>query len=153
MKLRIGFLWIMSLCFVGAAPAFASYQDEIGAGVEEVWQSAREILKPYGIQKEVYKKKVLETKWIEDRIERSRGILKKVASEMYLRQYKIKVELTPLPDRTGIKVSGSFREKPLEAPPAVSWRPIKPGLQDYDLERDFFFHILEKVQQLRTQSP
>jgi hypothetical protein len=130
----------------------AAYTEVIEILPEEAWQATREALLEYGIHKENYLKKEIETKWQEDTVTRSRGILKKVTKSTFKRRYRIRVKLLKQGERaTHIEVVGVFQEKPLTGNPSLMWKKIRPDVKDYDIERDFFYKILKKLEQLRNK--
>ena len=130
-----------------------AYSDEISAPVEEVWQAVQETLKPYGMKKIDPQKNEIESRWIQDRVKRSRGILKAVASQIYTRRYRLKIRLKPLAHLTGVEVRGRFEERPLDSPPSGKWRRYKLQAVDYDIERDFFMQILKGLEIHRQNEP
>jgi hypothetical protein len=148
-KLLAG-LWLLGFLF--PAPGWAVYSDELGVPVEEVWQAALIALKPSGIRKADFDKKVIETKWVEDRVVRSRGLLKKVTGENILRRSKFKVTFKTVGIATEIRIEGVFRDKPHSTGPMVSWRKVKPELQDIKLEQALFFKILKALEELKRKS-
>lgn len=129
-----------------------AYSDEISAPLEEVWQGVQEAMKPYGIKKMDRDKNEIQSRWIEDRVKRSRGLLKRVASQLYARRYRLKVRLKPLAHLTAVNVRGTFEERPLDSAPAVHWRSYKLQSSDYEVERDFFMQLLKTLQS-RRQNP
>lgn len=123
--------------------AFAVYSDQIGAPIEEVWQAAKDSLKPYGIQKENLLKKHFETRWVEERVVRSSGLLKKVASRIYRLRYRIRLEFVEDAKGTAVEVRGTYQQKPLDGSPSSRWQSTRP---ERDLEREFFYKVLRQVE-------
>ena len=126
--------------------AFALYSDQIGAPVEEVWQAAKDVSQGYGIQKDDPVKKNLETRWVEDRVVRSSGLLKNVASRIYRLRYRMRAQLVEDSQGTKIEIKGTYEQKPLDASPSSRWEPTRP---EHDLERDFFHKILTQIETTR----
>ncbi|HXV28610.1 MAG TPA: hypothetical protein VD913_06575 [bacterium] len=149
-KIIGGFL-VLSLL---GCPALGAYTDEIEAGVDEVWKAAQDVLKPYGIRKMLPEDKRLETKWIEDRVVRETRLLpigpNKKLKHTNDRRYRIRVQLDEKPSGVEVKVKGRFQIKPTEDLPQLRWRAVvKPELADYDVERQFFFKILKRIEDYR----
>ena len=151
MTLLLSILIILWAVFGGAGPLFA-YSDEISAPLEEVWQAVQETLAPYGIKKIKPHTNEIESRWIKDRVKRSRGLLKNVASQLYERRYRLKIRLNQAGGLTSVAIRGTFEEKPYDSPPAVHWQSYKLESSDYDAERNFFMQILKTLQS-RRQNP
>lgn len=136
---RIALLFMLVL----SSNAFALYTDQIGAPIEEVWQAAKDSLKSYGIKKEDLIKKHFETRWVEDRVVRSSGLLKKVASRIYILRYRMRLQFIEDAKGTKVEIQGTYRQKPLDGSPSSRWETTRP---ERDLERDFFYKVLRQVE-------
>ena len=144
MKTRM--IWILlasMLCL--PAPSVLAYDDDVQAGIEDVWQSACKLIQPIGIKKMDEKNKKLESKWTEDQIVQRNSLLKDITSQAYRRRYRMKISLREAGDNVHIEVRGEFEKKPVESPPQAPWRKLKKQMEDYDLERDFFMRILAQM--------
>ena len=133
-------------------PSAALHTDEIAAPYDKVWQAAYEALKPYGIRKANRENLTLESRWIEDRVTRSRGLLSRVAPKQYLRRYRFRIQLEKDYYSTHVKIGGTYQEKSTGAPPSVSWRTIRPEREEYQLERDLFMQILSRLEAQKMDS-
>ncbi len=129
-----------------------AYSDEISAPLEEVWQGVQETLKPYGIKNMNRDQGEIQSRWIQDRVKRSRGLLRKIASQIYARRYRLKVRLKPAAYLTTIEIRGTFEERPLDSPPAAQWRNYELQPVDYDVERDFFMQLLKTLEGRRQNA-
>ena len=130
-----------------------AYSDKIAVPIEEVWQAANEALAPYGVRRVNEEKKHIESDWMEDRVLRSRGLLKNIAAKLYQRRYRIRIQLAPEEDyATQVKIEGIFQERPLDAKPILSWRTVKRETADYKVEYDFFTKVLKQLETHRTPS-
>ncbi len=136
-------IWIALFFMLLSSNAFAIYSDQVGAPIEEVWQAAKDSMKPYGIQKEDLLKKHFETRWVEDRVVRSSGLLKKVASRIYRLRYRMRLEFVEDAKGTKVDVKGTYRQKPLDGSLSSRWETTRP---ERDLEREFFYKVLRQVE-------
>ncbi len=141
---KVGFLIVVSLLFCQFAQA--EYSDEIGAPADEIWTAAHEALKSYGFRKEDKKNWEMETRWTEDRVKRSGGLLKKFASQVYERRYRMKIHLLRKGDVTYLSVRGVFEIKPMHTGIAISWQKVRAQTPDYQMEQDFFMKILRQLE-------
>ena len=139
LRLAIFLTWLPS-------NAFALYSDQVAAPIEEVWQAAKDSLRDYGIRKDDSVKKHLETRWIEDRVVRSSGLLKKVASRPYRLRYRIHLDFVEDSRGTRVDVRGTYQQKPVDGSPSSRWETTRP---ERNLERDFFYKVLRKVETIR----
>ncbi len=156
LKIFLSFKPFFIFLFLGLSfcSSLQAYTDEVQAGFEEIWKAAEDVLTPYGIRKMSLEEKRLETKWIEDRVLRTRRLLP-VGSEvkikqLFARRYRIFVQLEDKPSGTQISVKGRFQIKSTEDVPQLRWNSVlKPQLVDYDVERDIFFKILRRLEDSR----
>lgn len=135
-------------------PGLWAYTDEIRAGFEEIWKAAEDVLTPSGIRKLSLEEKKIETKWIEDRVLRTRRLLpvgsKTQIKQLFARRYRIFVQFEENPSGIQIAVKGRFQIKSTEDVPQLRWNSVlKPQLVDYDVERDIFFKILRRLEDSR----
>lgn len=129
-----------------------AYAEEIMIPAEQVWESAKEVLKTPGFRKLDWDKKFMETKWTYDEVSRSRGIMKKLTSAWYERRYRMKIQFTELMGgATAVKITGVFQERPRDAGVNVGWSTYKLQSQDYDMERDVFFKILYALEKKKRE--
>lgn len=138
-------------------PRLEAYTDEIQASTEEIWKAVEDVLKPYGIRKVSVEEKRIETKWIQDRVLRSRRVLpigsKREIKQLFDRRYRILVQLDERPSSTQIAVKGRFQIKSPENIPQLHWNTVlKPQLVDYEVEREMFYKILRRVEDSRRGS-
>ena len=137
------------LLFAGflAFPSFlGAYSDEIAVPADEVWQAANQAAQPYGVQKADAGKKEIETRWIEDQVVRSSGLLKRFASQVVRRRYRLKIRLSQGTHTTTVRIQGIFQEKSYDAPPGILWESVQPESADYEAERILFQKILRKLE-------
>ena len=133
--------------------ACATYYDQVAVPSDEIFEAARQVLDAsYGIQKADSHKKSLQSQWYEDRVVRSRGLLKKFTQKAYHRRYRIHIQLKDTPEGTDVKVKGAFQEKSNDAPPGVPWRPVKTEGIDLQIEREIFSKILTQMEEIRMKA-
>ena len=143
---------VFLLSFWGLGTGYA-YVDQVNVKAEEVWAAAQEVLKTYGFKKVDAQARRLETKWITDRVVRSRGLLKKYASKTYERRYQIIVTVQQRDYDSEVSVRGVFQERPLENKQQLYlWKKYKPESADYDIERQTFMSILNRLELSRNGS-
>lgn len=131
-------------------PAFA-YTDQVTVKAEEVWAAAKDVVKQKKFEKIDEKNMVLETKWTQDRVIRSRGLLKGIASQSYERRYRITIKVVQRDYDTEVTVIGKFQERPVETNQhLILWRKYRPEGSDFDIERQTFMQILNRLQLNRT---
>lgn len=130
--------------------AFSEFSDRVDAPAEEIWAAVKEVLQPYGVRKEDGEKMKMETRWVEDRIVRSSGILKKITKTTYILRYRIHIEVKREEHMWPVlTIRGTYRQRRADAPIQVSWEKAHP---DTDLERDFFMRVLNKLEEKRKGS-
>ena len=126
------------------------YTDEIELKTEEVWLAVKEVFKPYGFFKLDEEKRELRTQWIEDTVVRSRSLLPfggfKEVRRTVNRRYQLSVKLKEIAGVVQVKINGKFQEQSREGRPQWTWRTVKPQSEDYDIERQYFFKILNHLQ-------
>lgn len=148
MKKQFYFLLLGICCFAGNTHA---YTDQVTVKADEAWAAALEVLKPKGFEKIDERNYTVETKWTQDRVIRSRGILKNIASQSYERRYRLTVKVIQRDYDTEIEVRGKFQERPVETNQhLILWRKYRPEGSDYDIERQVFMQILNRLQLNRT---
>lgn len=136
----------------GQSAAFA-YTDQITVKAPEAWEAAKEVLKPRGVKKIDEENYIIETKWVTDRVVRSRGMLKQFASQTYERRYRFRVKVTQRDYDTEIEVKGTFQERPHETNSSIlMWQSYRPEGIDYDVERQVFMQILNRLELARSSS-
>ncbi len=142
------FFFPLVLTFLLYAPfGYAEFSDRIQVPVQEVWEAAHEAITLYGIDKEEPEKGKLRTEWIEERVVRSSGILKKITKTTYVLNYRMEIQISQVEEGWSlVTVRGRYRQKALDAPMAARWKPARPGR---DLEREFFQKILIKLENKR----
>ena len=146
---KILFGLFLSLLFcAGTAQA---YLDEVTVKAEEAWGAAQEVLKVHGFKKLDEKHFTLETNWVTDRVVRSRGALKNFTSKTYDRRYRIVMKITQREYDSQIQITGVFQERPVENNQSLYlWQKYKPEGMDYDIERQVFMQILNRLELART---
>ena len=127
-----------------------SYSDQIQVKADELWKAAYTAIQPYGIWKSNEKKKTIQSRWIEDQVVRSNGILKNVTSQKVQRRYRLKVHLIEIGDTVLLDVKGLFQNKEFGTALASPWFNVSPKDKEYDVERDFFMKILKQLEANRT---
>ncbi len=144
----------LAVFFLVSTSSVYAYTDKVAVETLEVWTAAREALKPYGIRNENKIKGEIESKWIYDRVVRSRslGFFKKMISENVDRRYRVRIHLKPEPFATEISVRGLFQDRSTGTGPLARWRKVTPGSEDYAVERDFFFKMIQALETLRHPS-
>lgn len=142
-------------------PSAYGYLDEVLTSPAEVWDAAVTLLeREEGIKSQDRDKGVLTSEWMEDTVRKEKrmfpsmvGVDKTLASTVR-RRSRMRIQLTETATGTQIQITGKFQEKPLTGPPhQVRWEKIKPDTEDYDLERQLFFEILEEISRKRTAQP
>ena len=141
---------LLILFFLLSPHALASYSDAIYVPQSEVWDAAKKVLGQKSFKKDDPKKGELETNWIEDQVVRRRGLLKKIASKVYGRRYRIKLNLKQEKELTHVDIEGVFQEKSLDSVNSI-WRKIKPESEDYEIERTLFKKILHQIEVNRNE--
>ncbi len=147
--------WIFLFLFFIVPHGFVhAYTDQITASPQEIWKAAQEVLKPRGFKKVDEKNLILETKWSVDRVTRSRGLLKSVnAKQSYERRHRLMVKIRKRDYDTELEIRGVFMERPVETNQLlISWSKYKPEGQDYDLERQAFMQILNRLEIARREA-
>ena len=152
-----GFAMIPLLCFgVGKPPlALASYEDEVGGvTAREVWKAAYQVLRDYGgIHKSDPDKMILESKWNQDTVKRSRGMFRRYLNQSVNRRYRIRVEIQPGGQAVSLKIKGTFQEKTSRTEANLPWNSFKPDASDMRVEREVFFKILTQIENQKKQTP
>ncbi len=140
------------LFWIVAAGSLKAYTDEIGVLPEEVWKAAKEMAGPGGIDREDREKWELVTKWKEDRVRRRRGLLKNYIHQTYDRRYKLKIHLEDKKLSTVVTITGTFEEKGFGAHRGTPWRSTDPEIEDLEVERRFFYKLLDQIKAQKQQS-
>ncbi len=139
-------IFLFAVLLFSFSRALYAYTDQITVKAEEAWKMTLEVLSPRGISKQDDKNYVLETKWVTDRVTRSRGLLKNIAKQTYERRYRLKVKVTQRDYDTEIEIRGTFQERPYEQNSSILlWKKYRPEGIDYDLERQTFMQILNRL--------
>ncbi len=131
-----------------------AYTSVIALEMENVWQAALAVSKPLGMDNVDHEKWKIRTEWVEDEIKRSKKILPftKKGPEIkrtYMRRYRLNVELRYVEGRCEVKIWGEFQQKPYSQDIRVHWKKIKPASEDYELERQHFYAILDYLRKER----
>ena len=136
-----------------------AYTDEIQVSSDEVWKAAEEVFKPIGIHKFNPKKRIIESDWIQDHVKRSSRLFpvgpQTTVKRTYDRRYRVHVQINEdSPLQAQVVVKGRFQLSSPEPYAMPRWHSvIKPTIEDYDIERDFFFKILRKIEDNRRAVP
>lgn len=129
-----------------------AYTSEIQATLDEVWEAAHQVIeKDYGIDTINEKKRLITSDWSYDQVTRKKPLLPLVKSteikETFERRYKTHVTLKQVKDLVEIRVKGEFEQKALREQGAkAKWKNHRPKSQDYIVEREVFFKILERLE-------
>ncbi len=148
--------WLLFFCAAvmafGPVPLGRAYTDEIVLGPEEVWKAVSKAAEYYGVRQMDAEARTLRTKWKQDRVKRSRGVMRRYVSKIariYQRRYRFDVRVQEFGAHTRVNVKGTFQERPLDAPLWAKWETVKPDVTDDALERDFFARILKEMENAR----
>lgn len=144
-------LILLAALFAFARPVLAVYTDEIAISADEVWPAAKEALKYSGVKKVNEEKKTFETKWTQDTVRQSSGLLKSYVKDEYDRRYRYKVAITDRYGDTVVTVKAVFQKK-RKGLQQYSWRLVKPTADDLDVEQDAFMKILAQIEKTRAQA-
>lgn len=146
---RFSFILVgsMLVLLIKVSPLCA-YMDQVTVKAPEAWEAAKEVFRKTGFKKIDEKKYRFETKWIEDEVTRSRGLLKGIASQKYQRRYRISVEIRQREYDSEIEIHGTFQERPLNINQQylMTWQTVHPETEDYEVERQGFMRILGQLQ-------
>jgi len=149
-KIRKRFSLLIILGLVSLPFSAFAYTDQIALNIEEVWEAVNQMLLPHGIYKDSSEKKVIQSDWITDRVTLSKKPLPfKFVGEIkksYERRYRLHIQLKEQDSKTQVIVRGLFQRRPIGIRPNVIWRRSKPTSEDYLVEKDFFFDLLEQLQ-------
>ena len=142
MNWRVFFLVpILVGCFSLTA---AAYSDRIDATSQEIYDAAKTTFLKEGIYRQDPQKKSLTTKWIYERIRRSR---KRRFVPMQLKEnvdlrYQMQIDIQEGKNYSEISVVGRFEEKATDAPPQQTWKRSYSSKELYFKEREYFSKIL-----------
>lgn len=125
--------------------SYAFYADEVAAKPEELAKAVHTVLSYSGLKKANWDKNEFETRWITDKVTRSKGLLKSITSQVYERRYRLKVKLIPDYYSAKVEIRSIYQYRPDASGPAVSWRTEKPTSEELSLERDCFMRILTEL--------
>lgn len=143
------FLFLLAAVLLSERLAFAVYKDEIAVSLDEVWPAAKEALKYSGLKKVNDSKKTFETKWTQDTVEQSNGLLKSYIKDEYDRRYRYKVSVADRYGDTEVTVKAVVQKK-RKGLVQYTWRLVKPTADDLDVERDAFMKILAQIEKIRA---
>ena len=141
---------IVAALLPSAARTGAAIEEEVGAPAPEIFHAAMAALTPYGIHKKDEEKFYLESKYIEDRVERREKHFFFKNRRDYDRRYRVKITLTPWPRYAVVKVEVDPRYRSPDGNIAAPWRKLKEGRDGYELEREFFRRILAQLEASRS---
>ena len=143
---------LLIIAFLGspAQPARAEYIDEIHAPVEEVWETALQVLKPYGIHKKKEKSHFVETKWAEDTVSRRYGRFMKFKKQSFTRRYKIQMRMSQDYDFVRVQTKLKSEEKPFNSVRDTGWKKSQPDYQEYLLEKEAFMKVVRRIESNRN---
>lgn len=145
-------LLLMAILTTPFSSALA-YQDSILDSYDKVWDAVLKVLEPHGVHKANKEKGVIESNWMEDRVERTRNVVpfnNQIQIDRTMnRRYRLTIELDEQKDGTvSISIRGKFQERGNDTHPQTPWKKVKPVAEDFDVERTFFFNILRQIEQL-----
>ncbi len=148
LRIRIGIGGVLAVIMALTAGQARAYTEEIAAPRVEVFQAAQQVFEPEGVRNAGSSQSWVESRWIEDAVTRERKLLfiKKTLKKNMARRFRMKIELADKEDRTQVKISGKFQERPLESRPQAPWRNVKRTPEEYSIERDYFFKILRQIE-------
>ena len=145
-------LLFLAILFVFPALSHAAYNDEIAVDKARVWQAAILALEPYGIARQDAEKGVLESKWIEDFVQKPIKFLPEGIKRGFYRRYRLTVKLKEESGKTLVEIKGKFQQKPTGQPPSVPWHSIRPKTEDYEAEKLFFGRLMAQLNRIVTSS-
>ena len=144
---------------LGAARGALAFQEEILTDKAEIWTAAKKVLTPKGIAKENLDKGLLQSKWIEDVVVKKKSVLPSqiggggaTVSQTVRRRYRMRIAIEETAKGSTLSIQGTFEERPFDDRPQTPWNKITPSTEDYQVERQIFFKILESMQESRTHS-
>ncbi len=134
-----------------------AYLDEILTSADDVWAAAKTVMEPQGIRSENKAAYTLKSKWIEDSVRKEKRLFPSAVGidttipRTLKRRYRMTLQLTETATGTQIQVQGKFQERPFGAPEhQARWKNVKPGTEDYEVERSLFFKILMELARMRS---
>lgn len=152
------FCLLLSLVILSPQKLWA-YTDVILIAPDELWKAIEEVMKPYGIKKMDSKKYSIQSKWVEDQVERKRPVIPILKTNIAVtqtsdRRYRIKISLEKVDLGTQIRIQGEFQEKLqlMDGHPQNPWKKVKPQMADYNIERDFFYKILRQLEKAQKNT-
>jgi len=146
----IGVFFVFSILFLSNQSLMA-YQDLIASSPDEIWTAVQQVFEPHGVRTSKREQGEIESRWIKDRVVRQRRLLfiKKSFKKNVERRYRVHVKLNGMPRGTEVVVKGKFQERPGTAHPQTRWQWVKPDIDDYGVEREFFYKILRQIEKNR----
>ncbi len=149
-RLGVYFLFFFTAVFAKSLPVLATMQDEVlGISKAEVFQAATDVANSFSaVHKKKPEKGYLETQWKEDSVRRSRGMFKKILYQQYQRRTRLKINIDEIKGGVSLKVKGVFQDRPEGAGGNVPWKTVRMDAQDHRLEREIFFKILTRIQEI-----
>ena len=152
-------LILLPLIFSGFQGSVWAFQEEILTSRNEIWAAAKAVLASHGISKENAEKGILESKWIEDVVEKTKSILPSriagggpTVTKTVRRRYRLRIVVEEKAQGSLLNIRGKFQERPFDDRPQTPWNKITPGTEDYQVERETFFKILEVMQKSRVRA-
>ncbi len=150
---------LLAVLLLGFQGSGAAFQEEILTSKSEIWNAARKVLASRGIAKENAAKGILESKWIEDVVRKTKSLLPgRIAgggpsvTQTVRRRYRLRIVVEEKAQGSVVSIQGKFQERPFDDRPQTPWNKITPGTEDYQVERETFFKILEVMQQARVHA-
>ena len=68
------------------------------------------------------------------------------------RRYRLRIVVEEKAQGSLLNIRGKFQERPFDDRPQTPWNKITPGTEDYQVERETFFKILEVMQKSRVRA-
>lgn len=151
MRMKLGLFF--GLCLLAlSGSVHAAYDDVIELPQTEVFEAAKIALKDLGLKKADPEAGYLQSKWNQDKVIRSRGLLRGIVRTGYLRRYRIHVYLFEEENATRVKVKGAFQERSSGTDANIPWHSVKIMAADHRIERDVFFKILTAIENSRKEN-
>jgi len=134
-------------------PCTQAYTEGIAADPDEVFLAAKEALSRYGIRMSNPSKRILESRWIEERTHEARSLFKFDYVRSSRRRYRLVVELAGEDGRTLVEIKSTFRKKSTGTGPSIPWKAMKGSAEDRRVEQRLFMQILRVLETRRQKDP
>ena len=142
---------LLGLFVVGLShAASAAFEDEVDANPDEIFSAAKQVVEhDYGVYKANPSKNLVESKWKQDIVKRSRGMFKNILKQGVYRRYRLRVEIQTKGKTSILRIKGTFQERSTGSDANLPWNSVKMMAADHRLERELFFKILTQIEDHR----